>query len=62
MILDEVFCGLGVSVDGLVNRNKVLLESIHFIETHLDVVVGVIKVQSSVSFEICLDEEFIEFW
>ena len=51
-----------MSVDGLVNRNKVLSESSHCIETHLDVVVEVIKVQSSVSFEICLDEEFIEFW
>ena len=42
--------------DVLVIRQKVFLEYIHRIETNLDVVVKVIKVQSSVAFEFCLDE------
>ena len=49
-----------MSIDGLVTKNKFLLESIHRIDTHIDVVVEVIKVGSSVSFDFCLDEEFIE--
>ena len=60
-IWDEVLFKIRVSFDGLVNRKKVLLESSHRIETHLDVVVEVIEVQSSVNFEFYLDEEFIEF-
>ena len=51
-----------MSVDILVTSNKILSGSGHFIETHIDVVVEVIKVQSSVSFEFCLDEEFIKSW
>ena len=47
--------------DGLVTRNKVLSEYSHCIETHIDVVVEVIEVNNSVSFEFYLDEEFIEF-
>ena len=46
----------------LVSKNKILSDSIHQIETHLDVVVEVIEVQSRVTFEFCLDEEFKEFW
>ena len=61
-IWDEVFFKLRVSFNGLVSRKKVLSESIHRIETHLDVVVEVLEVQSSVAFELYLDEEFIEFW
>ena len=48
--------------DGLVIRKKVFSESIHRIYTHLDVVVEVLEVQSRVIFELCLDEELIEFW
>ena len=48
--------------DGLVNSKKVLLKSSNSIETHLDVVVEVIEVQNSVSFELCLDDDFVEFW
>ena len=58
----EVFFKIRVSFYGLVRRNKVFLESSHHIKTYIDVVVEVIEVQSSVSFEFCLDEEFIEFW
>ena len=36
------------------------VQSHHY--THLDVVVEVIEVQSSVFFEFCLDQEFIEVW
>ena len=51
-----------VSFDGMVARKEVFSESSHRIETHLDVVVEVLEIQSSVSFEFCLDEELIEFW
>ena len=61
-IWDEVFFNLIVSFDGLVIRKEVLLESIHRIETHIDVVKEVLEIQSSVSFEFCPDEELIEFW
>ena len=46
----------------MVNRKKVLSESSHRIETNVDVLVEVLEVHSSVSYEICLDEKFIEFW
>ena len=59
-IWEILFCKIRVSIDGLVTKNKFLLESIHRIDTHIDVVVEVIKVGSSVSFDFCLDEEFIE--
>ena len=59
---DEVLFKLRVSFDGLVSRKKVLSESIHIIETHIDVVVEVLEVRSSVFFELCLDEELVEFW
>ena len=51
-----------MSFDGLASRKKVFLESSNRIETHVDVVVEVIEVQISVSFEFCLDEDLIEFW
>ena len=60
-IWDKVFFKLRVSFDGLVSSKKVLLESSHRIETHLDVVAEVLEVQSSVDFEFYLDEDFIEF-
>ena len=61
-IWDEVLFKTRVSFDGLLTRKKVLSEFSHLIDTHLDVVVEVIETQISVSFEFCLDEEFIEFW
>ena len=61
-IWDKVFFKLSVSCDVLVIRKKVYSESSHRIERHLDVVIEVLEVQSSVSFEFCLDEELIEYW
>ena len=61
-IWDEVFLKLKVSFDILASRKKVLLKSIHRIYTHIDVVVEVFEVHSSVKFEFYLDEEFIESW
>ena len=48
--------------DGLVTGKEVLLESSHHIKAYLDMVIEVLEIQSSVSFEFCLDEEIIEFW
>ena len=61
-IWDKVFCKLRVSFDGLVTRKEVLSESSHRIETHTDLVVEFLEIQSNVSFEFCPDEELIEFW
>ena len=58
----EVLFKLRVSFDGLVIRKEVFSESSHHIESHLDVITEVLEIQSSVSFELCLDEELIEFW
>ena len=62
MIWDKVLFKLRVSFDVLVIRKKVFSESSYRIETHIDVVVEIIKFQSSIYFEFYLDEEFIEFW
>ena len=62
MIWDKAFFKIRVSCDVQVIRNKVYLESINRIERHLDVVIEVLEIQSSVSFEFCLDEELIESW
>ena len=62
MIRDEVLFKLRVSFDELVTRNEVFLESSHFIEAHIDVVVEVLEIQSSVYFEFYLNEYLIEFW
>ena len=51
-----------MSFDGLAIRKKVFLQSSHRIEKHIDVVLEVLEVQSSVNFDICLDGESIEFW
>ena len=48
-----------MSFDGLVIRNKFLLESSHCIDTRLNLVVEFIEVHSSVDFEFCIDKEFI---
>ena len=61
-ILDEVFWKLRVSFDGVVTKKNVFSEFSNHIETHLDVVVEVLKVQRSVYFEFCLDEDFTESW
>ena len=44
---------------GLIIRKEVFSESCHLIETHLDVVVEVLDIQISVSFEFCIYEELI---
>ena len=62
LIWDKLFFKLRVSFDGMVIRKEVFSESSHRIETHIDVVKEVIEIHSSVSFELCLDEELIEFW
>ena len=54
-IWDEVLCKLRLSFDGLVTRKEVFSESSHRIESHLDVVVEVLDIQSIVSFDLCLD-------
>ena len=46
----EVFCKLRLYFGVLAIRKKVFLESSHLIDTHLDVVVKVIDICSSVSF------------
>ena len=56
----EVFFTLRVYFNGLVIRKKVFLESNHLNEIYLDVVVEAIEVQSSVCFELFIDEKFIE--
>ena len=56
MIGDNVLLKLRVHFDVLVIGKKVFLESSHRIETRLDVVVKVLEVQSSVAFELFLDE------
>ena len=61
-IWDEVLFKLRVLFDGLVTRKKVFSESSHSIEAHLDVVVEFLEIKISVSSELCLDEELIEFW
>ena len=61
-IWDKEFFKLRVLVDGHVFRKKVYLESSHRIERYLVVVIEVHEIQSSVSFEFCLDEELIESW
>ena len=48
--------------DGQVISKKVYLESSHRIERHLDVIIEVLEIQISFSFELCLDEELIESW
>ena len=58
-IWDEVLFKLIVYFNVLVSRKKFFSESIHCINTHLDMVVEVLEVQRSVYFEFCIDEEFI---
>ena len=50
MIWHKLFVKIGVSFDVLVISKEVFLESIRRIDTHLDIVVENIEVQSSVFF------------
>ena len=61
-IWDNVFFKIRVLVDGQVISKEFFSESSHHIERHLDVVIEVLEIQSSVSFELCLDEDLIESW
>ena len=61
MIWEKSFCKLRVSFDRLVITKEVFLKSSHIIEAHLYVLVKTIEIQSSVYFELCLDEDIIEF-
>ena len=58
-IWGKIFCKLRVSFNGLAIRKNVFLDSSQRIETHLDMVVEVLNVQISVSFDFCFDAEFI---
>ena len=58
-IWHKVFFKIRVSFDGTVIRKKIFSESSHRIETYIYVVVEVLEVQSSVAFELCLDDELI---
>ena len=61
-IWDKVFFKMRVSFDVLVIRKEVFYESSHRIETYLYVVKEFLEIQSSVSFELFLDEEIIKCW
>ena len=61
MIWDEVFCKIRLSSDGLVTRKEFFSGSNYRIKTHLDVVVEVLEIQSSLSLELFIDEYLIEF-
>ena len=58
-IYDEVFFKFRVSFYGIVIMKEVFYESIHCIETHLDVVKEVFEIHSNVYFVLCPDEELI---
>ena len=60
--MGKLFLKLRVSFGGLLRSKKVLSESSHRIETHIDAVVEVIEFQGSVAFELYIDEDFIGFW
>ena len=60
--LFELFYKIRVYFYRLVTSKEVLTESSHIIDKHLDVVVEVLEIQSSVIFKLCLDEELIKFW
>ena len=61
-IWDEVFCKLRMSFGGLVSMKGIFSESSHCIDKNIDVVVEVLDIHISVSFEFYIDEELIEFW
>ena len=61
-IWDEVFFKIRLSFDVLVISKDVFYESSHRIEIYIDVVKEALVIQISFYFELCLDEELIEFW
>ena len=62
MIWHKLFVKFGVLFDVMVCSKEVFSESIHRIETHLDLFVENIEVQISIAFKLCLYEQFISFW
>ena len=58
-IWDKSFYKIRVYCDGQVIRKKVYLESSCRIERHIDVVIEVLEIHSSLSFELYLDEDLI---
>ena len=58
-IWEEVFFKLRVSFDGLVIRKDVFSDSSQRTERNIDVAEEVLKIQISVYFKFCLDEELI---
>ena len=48
-----------MSFDVLVARRKIVLESSHRMNKHVDMIVEVLEVQISVAFELCIEEELI---
>ena len=61
-ICHKVLFNFRVSFDGLLSRKEILLESSNRINIHIGEIVDIPEVQSNVSFELCIDEKFIEFW
>ena len=62
IIWDKLFFKLRVYFYWFASKKKVFLESSHPIYTNIDVVVEFIEFQRNVTFELCIDEEFIDFW
>ena len=58
-IWDEVFFKIISPFDGMIIKKKVFLDSICHIDKNIYMFIEALEVQSSVTFELCLDEEFI---
>ena len=61
-IWDNVFFKIIVLLDGKEIRKEVFSEFSYRIERNIDMVIEIIEIQSSVSFELYLDEELIKSW
>ena len=61
-IWDNVLFKIIVLLDGQVIRKELFSEFSYRIERHLYVVIEIIDIQSSFSFELYLDEELIKSW
>ena len=61
-IWDNVFFKIIVLLDVQEIRKKVYSEFSASMERHLDVVIEIFEIQSSVSFELYLDEDLIKSW
>ena len=59
---DNVFFKIIVLLDVQEIRKKVYSEFSYSMERHLDVVIEILEIQSSASFEFYLDEELIKSW